>query len=92
VLSHGQNVTGNLIQHSQCDGVIWKFTYEYLYKTCNMAYTYQEKDSSYLYKDLDFDGWVEEKVYLPTLAEVLKHLVKTHYTILRLKQIVTHQD
>jgi glycerophosphoryl diester phosphodiesterase len=82
VLSHGQNVTGNLIEHSQCDGVIWKFTYEYLYNTCNMAYTYQEKDSSYLYKDLDFDGWVEEKVYLPTLAEVFETFGKdTLYNI-----------
>jgi glycerophosphoryl diester phosphodiesterase len=82
VLSHGQNQTGNLIEHSQCDDVIWKLNYDYLYENCNMAYTYQESNGEFLYQDMTPSQWQEEKVYLPTLEEVFQTFGKdTLYNI-----------
>lgn len=82
VLSHGQNQTGNLIEHSQCDGVIWKLNYDYLYEHCNMAYTYQEANGDFLYKELSPLAWQEANVYLPTLEEVFQTFGKeTLYNI-----------
>jgi glycerophosphoryl diester phosphodiesterase len=70
VLSHGENVTGNTRQHSNCETFIWKETYQYLYDNCNFAYTYQESDGSYLYRDFTQARVITEKVYVPTLEEV----------------------
>lgn len=82
VLSHGQNQTGNLIEHSQCDGLIWKLNYAYLYENCNMAYTYQEANGDFLYKELSPLAWQEANVYLPTLEEVFQTFGKeTLYNI-----------
>src|SRR6056297_4023454 len=35
VLTHGQNETGNVIQHSNCDLVVWEENYNDLYNNCN---------------------------------------------------------
>jgi len=72
VLTHGQNNTGNTIQHSNCDSVVWKENYQDLYDTCNFAYTYQEDDGSYLYQAMSPSEWQAAKVYLPTLEEVFE--------------------
>lgn len=82
VLSHGENVTGNTKQHSNCETYIWKETYQYLYDNCNFAYTYQEADGSYLYRDFTQEEVISEKVYLPTLEEVFQTFGKnTLYNI-----------
>lgn len=82
VLSHGENVTGNTKEHSNCDTFIWKETYAYLYNNCNFAYTYQESDGSYLYRDFTQEEVHLEKVYLPTLEEVFQTFGKqTLYNI-----------
>lgn len=82
VLSHGENVTGNTKEHSNCDTFIWKETYAYLYNNCNFAYTYQESDGSYLYRDFTQEEVHIEKVYLPTLEEVFQTFGKqTLYNI-----------
>ena len=70
VLIHGQNETGNTIQHSNCDTVVWDETYQYLYDYCNFGYNYQEEDGSYLYRDMTTEEWHDALVYLPTLEEV----------------------
>jgi glycerophosphoryl diester phosphodiesterase len=72
VLTHGQNETGNAIQHSNCDLVVWEENYNDLYNDCNFAYTYQEADGTYLYRDMTSLEWQAAKVYLPTLEEVFQ--------------------
>lgn len=82
VLSHGENVTGNTRQHSNCETFIWKETYQYLYDNCNFAYTYQESDGTYLYRDLMQEDVHTQQVYLPTLEEVFQTFGKnTLYNI-----------
>lgn len=82
VLSHGENVTGNTRQHSNCETFIWKETYQYLYENCNFAYTYQESDGTYLYRDLTQEDVYAQQVYLPTLEEVFQTFGKnTLYNI-----------
>lgn len=70
VLLHGENNTGNARQHSNCDAVVWKENYDYLYNTCNFGYTYEQQNGDFLYKDLLPAEWQEAKVHLPTLEEV----------------------
>jgi glycerophosphoryl diester phosphodiesterase len=70
VLRHGENNTGNIRQYSNCDTVIWNETYEYLYNNCNFAYNYQNDEGDYPYRDLSFEEWVEQEVYLTTLEEL----------------------
>lgn len=70
VLRHGENETGNIKSMSNCDTVIWKETYIYLYENCNFGYNYQEEDGTYLYRDLTHDEWVDQKVYLTKLEEL----------------------
>jgi len=70
VLLHGQNVTGNTIQNSNCDAVVWEETYQYLNDSCNFGYQYQESDESYLYRDMTSNEWHDAKVHLTTLEEV----------------------
>ena len=72
VLSHGENVTGNTREHANCETFIWKETYQYLYDNCNFAYTYQESDGTYLYRDYTQAQVHADKVYLPTLEEVFQ--------------------
>ncbi|QWC00067.1 hypothetical protein KHQ88_00415 [Mycoplasmatota bacterium] len=72
VLLHGQNLTGNTIQHSNCDKVVWEEDYEDLYNQCNFGYTYQEDNGDFLYKDMSVQEWQDAKVYLPTLEEVFQ--------------------
>ena len=72
VLLHGQNETGNTIQHSNCDSVVWEENYEDLYNNCNFGYTYQEEDESYIYNDMSPIEWQAANVYLPTLEEVFQ--------------------
>ena len=72
VLSHGENVTGNTKEHSNCDTFIWEEMYQYLYNNCNFAYTYQESDGTYLYRDLMQEDVHAQKVYLATLEEVFQ--------------------
>lgn len=82
VLLHGQNKTGNTISHSNCDVVVWKQDYDYLYQNCNFGYNYQEDDETYLYRDMTSDQWQAAKVYLPTLEEVfIKFGKNTLYNI-----------
>lgn len=70
VLLHGQNETGNAIQHSNCDLLVWEEAYQNLYQTCNFGYQYQETDGSYLYRDMTVPQWQDANVYLPKLEEL----------------------
>ncbi len=70
VLLHGQNNTGNTIQNSNCDTVVWDETYQYLNDSCNFGYQYQESDESYLYRDMTSNEWHDAKVHLTTLEEL----------------------
>lgn len=72
VLLHGQNDTGNTIEHSNLDTVVWEETYDYLYQNGNFGYNYQEEDGSYLYRDMTSTEWQAAHVYLPTLEEVFE--------------------
>ncbi|MFP4479135.1 MAG: glycerophosphodiester phosphodiesterase family protein [Candidatus Izemoplasmatales bacterium] len=72
VLVHGQNITGNTVQHSNCDMVVWEEDYQDLYNQCNFGYTYQEDNGDYLYKDMTPSEWQDAKVYLPTLEELFQ--------------------
>lgn len=72
VLTHGQNETGNVIQHSNCDLLVWEANYQDIYDTCNFAYHYQEADGTYQYRDLTPDQWQAGKVYLPRLEELFQ--------------------
>jgi glycerophosphoryl diester phosphodiesterase len=69
VLRHGENNTGNIRSKSNCDTVIWKETYDYLYNNCNFAYNYQV-DGEYPYRDLTQAEWVDAGYYLTTLEEL----------------------
>ncbi len=73
VLLHGENETGNTIQHSNCKTVVWEENYQYLYDNCNFAYNYQEEDESFLYQDMVSTDWQAANVYLPTLEEVFQN-------------------
>jgi glycerophosphoryl diester phosphodiesterase len=70
VLRHGENNTGNIRSMSNCDTVIWKENYKYLYDTCNFGYNYQDDDSDYPYRDMSHQEWVDAGVYLTTLEEL----------------------
>ena len=70
VLRHGENDTGNIRSKSNCDTVVWKETYDYLYNNCNFAYNYQNDSGEYPYRDLTKEEWINEKVYLTTLDEL----------------------
>ncbi len=70
VLRHGENDTGNIRSMSNCETVIWKETYQYLYDNCNFGYNYQEEDGTYPYRDLTQEEWIDAKVYLTTLEEL----------------------
>ena len=72
VLIHGQNETGNTIQHSNCDMVVWEEDYQDLYNQCNFGYTYQEDNGDYLYRDMSSSEWHGANVYLPTLEELFQ--------------------
>jgi glycerophosphoryl diester phosphodiesterase len=72
VLLHGQNDTGNTIQHSNCDMVVWEENYLDLYNQCNFGYTYEEDNGDFLYKDMTQTEWQEANVYLPTLEELFQ--------------------
>jgi glycerophosphoryl diester phosphodiesterase len=85
VLRHGENDTGNIRSMSNCDTVIWKETYTYLYDNCNFGYNYQEENGEYLYKDLSHEEWVAEKVYLTTLEELFINYGDTILYIIEIK-------
>lgn len=70
VLRHGENKTGNIRAMSNCDTVIWKENYNYLYETCNFGYNYQDEEDNYPYRDMTQEEWVEAKVYLTKLEEL----------------------
>lgn len=70
VLRHGENKTGNIKAMSNCDTVIWKENYNYLYETCNFGYNYQDEEGNYPYRDMTHEEWVEAKVYLTKLEEL----------------------
>jgi glycerophosphoryl diester phosphodiesterase len=70
VLRHGENKTGNIKAMSNCDTVIWKENYDYLYETCNFGYNYQDEEDNYPYRDMTQAEWVEAKVYLTKLEEL----------------------
>jgi len=70
VLRHGENKTGNTRAMSNCDTVIWKENYNYLYETCNFGYNYQDEEDNYPYRDMTQEEWVEAKVYLTKLEEL----------------------
>ena len=70
VLRHGENNTGNIRAMSNCDTVIWKENYQYLYETCNFGYNYQDAEDNYPYRDLTHEEWVEAGVYLTKLEEL----------------------
>lgn len=70
VLRHGENNTGNIRSMSNCDTVIWKENYQYLYDTCNFGYNYQDDDGDYPYRDMSHQEWVDAGVYLTTLEEL----------------------
>ncbi len=72
VLLHGENNTGNTRSHSNCDTVVWKETYNYLYNACNFGCHFQDQEGNYPYKDMTFQQWVQSYVYLPTLDEVFQ--------------------
>lgn len=70
VLRHGENKTGNIRAMSNCDTVIWKENFNYLYETCNFGYNYQDEEDNYPYRDMTQEEWVEAKVYLTKLEEL----------------------
>ncbi len=70
VLRHGENQTGNIRKMSNCDTVIWKETYDYLYQNCNFGYNFQSEDGSYPYQNLTHSEWVFEGVYLTKLEDL----------------------
>lgn len=70
VLRHGENKTGNIKAMSNCDTVIWKENYQYLYDSCNFGYNYKNNEGEYPYRDMTHDEWVNSGVYLTTLEEL----------------------
>ncbi|MDD3712902.1 MAG: glycerophosphodiester phosphodiesterase family protein [Candidatus Izemoplasmatales bacterium] len=70
VLRHGENKTGNIKAMSNCDTVVWKENYNYLYETCNFGYNYQDEEDNYPYRDMTQAEWSEAKVYLTKLEEL----------------------
>lgn len=71
ITRHGENVTGNLRQLTQCDVVSWDVTYDFIYNNCNGAYKYQV-GSTTPYQSLTFDEWVAEEVHVPTVEELFQ--------------------
>jgi len=70
VLRHGENQTGNIRDRSNCDGLLFEMIYQDVYENCNFGYHFQDQDGTYPFRDLVFDEWVDEGVYLLTLEEV----------------------
>ena len=70
VLRHGENDTGNIRSMSNCDTVIWKETYTYLYDNCNFGYNYEDASGDFPYRDMTQSEWVDAGVYMTTLEEI----------------------
>ena len=70
VLRHGENETGNIRDRSNCDGLLYEMNYQDVYENCNFGYHFMSTDGTYPYRDLSFEEWVSEGVYLTTLEEV----------------------
>ncbi|MGS0973516.1 MAG: glycerophosphodiester phosphodiesterase family protein [Candidatus Izemoplasmataceae bacterium] len=70
VLRHGENDTGNIKDRSNCDGLLYEMNYQEVYENCNFGYHFQNEDGEYPFRDLTFEEWVNEGVYLTTLEEV----------------------
>jgi glycerophosphoryl diester phosphodiesterase len=70
VLRHGENNTGNIRDRSNCDGLLYEMNYQDVYENCNFGYNFINQEGDYPYRDLTFEEWVSEGVYLTTLEEV----------------------
>lgn len=72
VLRHGENETGNIRAMSNCDGLLYEMTYQEAYEQCNFGYHFMDQDGLYPYRDMTFEQWVEEDVYLTKLSEIFE--------------------
>jgi glycerophosphoryl diester phosphodiesterase len=70
VLRHGENRTGNIRHMSDCDTVVWKEDYQYLYDSCNFGYNFKDEQGNYPYRDLSHQELIDAGVYLTKLEEL----------------------